>query len=110
MTAGGLGWLMHQQRYPLSWQSKHLLDFKAADAAEKSWVVLANNRRDSQLQGRRSLYEAVLLLEREGATVVERDLGFADLCLSPTVCLCVCTEQSFQVKGFCNHHRVAASI
>ena len=63
-------------------------------------MVVANNRKDSYLQGRRSLYEAVLLLEREGAIVMDRDLGYADLCLSPMTCLCMWTEQSFQVNFF----------
>ena len=73
-------------------------------------MVVANNRRDSQIQGRRALYEAILLLEREGATVVERDLGFADLCLSPSTCLCVWTEHSFQVQGFCSYHNCLVQI
>jgi hypothetical protein len=66
--------------------------------AETSWVVVLNNRREGHLRGSRTLYEAVLLLEREGAVVVERDLGFADLCLSAAACMCLWTERSFQVR------------
>jgi len=66
-------------------------------------VVVVSSRRDSHLRGWRPLYEAVLLREREGGGVVERDLGYADVCLSPSTCMCVWTQQSFQV------HIVAAS-
>ena len=49
------------------------------------------------VRSRRSLYEALLRLECEGAVVVERDMPAADLALSASTCLTIWPEASLQV-------------
>ena len=45
------------------------------------------------IRQRRSLYEALLQLEQQNAVVIERDLPYVDLVLSPSACLCIWTEE-----------------
>ena len=58
---------------------------------ERPLVVTTNP--DCLIRRRRSLYEALLHLERQNAAVIERDLPYVDLVLSPSACLCIWTEE-----------------
>lgn len=59
--------------------------------------MAVNSSSASLVRSRRSLYEAVLRLEREGALVVERNMPAADLALSASTCLSLWPESSLQV-------------
>ena len=56
---------------------------------------------DSLLRLRRSLYEALLFLEQQNAAVVERELMHVDIVFSPSVCLCIWTEEQLLQAGCC---------
>ena len=64
-------------------------------------MVLSSSR-DSTVRRRRRLYEAVLQLERGGATVLERELRSPDAALSASTCLLLCTEASLQASSCCH--------
>ena len=56
--------------------------------------LLVTTDSHSLIRTRRSLYEALLQLERQDAVVVERALHHVDVALSPSTCLCIWTEQA----------------
>ena len=61
-------------------------------------MVLSSSR-DTTVRRRRTLYEAILQLERGGATVLEQELCSLDAALSASTCLCLCTEASLQASS-----------
>ena len=54
---------------------------------------------DSEIRRRRKLYEAILQLERGGATVLEQELRAPDIALSASTCLYLCTEAGLQASS-----------
>ncbi len=64
-----------------------------ADACQPERPLVVTTNPDCLLRQRRSLYEAVLQLEQQNAVVIERDLPYVDLVLSPSACLCIWTEE-----------------
>ena len=67
-----------------------------AGAPDQSYdqPLLVTTNCHSLVRTRRSLYEALLQLEQQGAVVVERALHHVDVALSPSTCLCIWTEQA----------------
>jgi hypothetical protein len=64
-----------------------------ADACHPDRPLVVTTNPDCILRQRRSLYEALLQLEQQNAVVIERDLPYVDLVLSPSACLCIWTEE-----------------
>jgi hypothetical protein len=64
------------------------------------WSLVINVSADSLVRSRRSLHNALMQLEREGAIVVERHITCADLALSEGTCCCIWTEQSLKVSFY----------
>ena len=64
------------------------------------WCLVINVSADSLVRSRRSLHNALMQLEREGAIVVERHITCADLALSESTCCCIWTEQSLKVSFY----------
>ena len=58
---------------------------------------MVTSNRASLLHCDARLSDALLLHERAGAVLVEAPLQHADLCLSPSECLCLWSEQQLQV-------------
>lgn len=72
------------------------------DVAHAEQPLVVTTTPNSLLRCRRSLYEALLQLEQQGAVVVERDLPYVDLVLSPSACMCIWTEeQILQARRSC---------
>ena len=72
------------------------------EAAAASWSVAVTTRKDSAVRAQRSLYEAMLRLEREGAAMVDRQLHGEDIALSADTCCCIWTEDSLKVSSRAN--------
>ncbi len=64
-----------------------------ADPCHPDRPLVVTTNPDCLLRQRRSLYEALLQLEQKNAVVIERDLPYVDLVLSPSACLCIWTEE-----------------
>lgn len=72
------------------------------DVAHAEQPLVVTTTPISLLRCRRSLYEALLQLEQQGAVVIERDLPDVDLVLSPSACMCIWTEeQILQARSSC---------
>ena len=54
------------------------------------------SRHASVIQQRQSMYQAILHLEKEGLTVLDRDIA-EDISLSADTCLLILTERATQV-------------
>jgi hypothetical protein len=50
-------------------------------------------------RSRRQLYEAVLAVERQGGTVLERPLALVDVVLSPSAGLVICDNSTSKLVG-----------
>ncbi|KAL4448291.1 hypothetical protein ABPG75_005510 [Micractinium tetrahymenae] len=62
------------------------------------WPVVISSDPNRPIRARRQLYEAVLAVEREGGTVVERRLGLVDAVLSPSAALVVCDNSAAKLE------------
>ncbi|KAL0053220.1 hypothetical protein WJX82_002643 [Trebouxia sp. C0006] len=73
--------------------SQGIMIIGKADACHPDRPLVVTTNPDCILRQRRSLYEALLQLEQQNAVVIERDLPYVDLVLSPSACLCIWTEE-----------------
>ncbi|DBA93366.1 TPA: hypothetical protein ACH3X2_003639 [Trebouxia sp. C0005] len=81
--------------------SQGILPIGKSSACHPERPLVVTTNPDCLIRRRRSLYEALLHLERQNAAVIERDLPYVDLVLSPSACLCIWTEeQLLQGTGF----------
>ena len=61
----------------------------AAPVDQSPWSVVISSSTGSAIHSNRKLYEAILLLERQSAVIVEREMLSVDLALSASTGMCV---------------------